>query len=90
MGILPTYPKQGFIALEFPDLNNFTPDRDTEFAGYSWIYARGSANESWSYLTDIHRDVEWGGDNENSASAKDNGKRYYSWDVFNSFSVFGF
>jgi hypothetical protein len=52
-----TYPKQGWIAIETPDLNGNGFDGDREWAGYTYTQATGAANESWTFLTDIHRDV---------------------------------
>ena len=65
LGLLPAwpYPKQGWIALEVPDINGngFVGFEDMDWAGYTWSYATGPAAESWSYLTQIHRDVSWRG-----------------------------
>jgi len=55
------YPREGWLAIEVPDLNGngFAGFEDMDWAGYTWIYATGPARESWSYLTQMHRDVEW-------------------------------
>lgn len=53
------YPKEGWIALETPDLSNAGFDANREWAGYTYIFATGAASESWSYLTNMHRDVFW-------------------------------
>ncbi len=65
------YPREGWLALEFPDQSGawwnppwdaqslFGDARDWQWAGYTWSFAKGPANESWSYLTQIHRDVRW-------------------------------
>jgi len=53
------YPKEGWIAIEVPDLSGAGFFADTEWAGYTWMYAGGPAGESWNTLTQIHRDVRW-------------------------------
>ena len=56
------YPKQGWLAIEMPDISgnpNIAILGDISWAGYNWTWATGSAAESWSYLNQIHRDVEW-------------------------------
>jgi hypothetical protein len=55
------YPKEGWIALEFPDISGAGFFGDLEWAGYTWTYATGPPSESWNYLTQIHRDVEHNG-----------------------------
>jgi hypothetical protein len=82
---LPGYPKQGFIALEMDDISNRGFFGDLEWAGYSWIYAAGPLRESWSYLTDIHRDVKWG-DSEWDNSASTRTSNCDSWDYWNQCS----
>lgn len=55
------YPKEGWIAIEVPDISGRGfANINTDWAGYTWIYATGAASESWSYLTQIHRDVAIG------------------------------
>ena len=51
------YPKEGWVAIEVPDISGAGFFGDLEWAGYTWSYATGAASESWSYLTQIHRDV---------------------------------
>ena len=53
------YPKEGWIAIEVPDISGAGFFADTEWAGYTWMYAGGPAGESWNTLTQIHRDVRW-------------------------------
>ena len=55
------YPKEGWIAIEVPDISGAGFWGDTEWAGYTWTFATGAASESWSYLTQMHRDVRWNG-----------------------------
>lgn len=60
------YPREGWIALEVPDINGAGFFAGvTDWAGYTWVFATGAAAESWSYLTQIHRDVQWGGSWDN-------------------------
>jgi len=54
-----TYPKYGWIAIETPDINGGGFDPEREWAGYTYVQASGPASSSWTYLTDIHRDVDW-------------------------------
>jgi hypothetical protein len=58
------YPKEGWIQLGIPDAYNNPPVGvfgDWEWLGYTWLKAVGSAQESWTALTPIHREVWWPG-----------------------------
>ena len=60
------YPKEGWLRIELPDINGNGFSGVTEWAGYNWTTATGGASESWSSLTQIHRDVRWTGQDGNS------------------------
>ena len=67
VGLFSGYPREGWLQIEVPDIagNGFAGFENMDWAGYTWIWAKGPASESWSYLTQIHRDVRWNGSWDN-------------------------
>ncbi|MDZ7698214.1 MAG: hypothetical protein U5R49_15270 [Deltaproteobacteria bacterium] len=58
------YPKEGFILIGLPDIYDRPASAefgDWEWLGYTWLKAVGSAAESWTTLTPMHREVWWPG-----------------------------
>jgi hypothetical protein len=52
-----TYPKEGFVAFEVPDLSGVGFYGDAEWLGYTWVRDVGTAAESWNVLNQVWRDA---------------------------------